>query len=359
MKRKKGLAVLVFVTMFLIGVPYASGQQPILTPVKLKVSSPFPPPSIFMKSELMQHWQEEVTKRTNGGVTFENFWGGSLGAPAEQIELLKSGSVQTAQTDAWYTPGRFPIGDFQFIFPFGTTDRMMIIEANRRIRAEFGEWERDEARQNAKMLIFAAGGEYTFLSTEPLRKLDDFKGKKLFLVGRYLGKWCPPGATAVVRPAGERYELLRTGVVTIDMLPIDLMYGFKHHEVAKYSIRTKILTPSYCTIYMNLDTFNRFSPEIQKILVETAKEAEIHHAKVRVPKWTDKIEKEWKAQGVITIEFPEGERVKWATALEDIPAEWAAEAEAKGYPGFKMVQRWQEITAELGFKWPRKWGVKK
>ena len=356
MKKTTVLAVL---AAFLIVFAQAGTSEAQKTPVKLKVSSALPPPSVNMKSELLQLWEQEVTKRTNGAITFENFWGGSLGAPAEHIELLKNGSVQVAQTDEWYTPGKFPIGDFQFIFPFGPSDRMMILEANRRMRKEFSEWDRDEARYNAKMMVFAPGGEYTFLSTKPLRKLDDFKGQKVTLVGRYLGRWLPPGATAVVRPAGERYELIRTGVVTVDMLPMDLMHAFKHYEIAKYSVSTRILIPSYGAILMNLETFKGFSPEIQKILVDTAMEAEVNHVKVSVPKWMDKIEKEWKTHGVNFFTFPEEERVKWGNTIQDIPAEYAAEIEGKGYPGFKMVQRWQEITTQMGFKWDRKWGVKK
>jgi len=358
MKRKMLLtALLSFAMLFVMG-DYSLAQQK-MTSVKLKVSGALPPPSVNMKSELLELWEKEVTKRTNGAITFENYWGGALGAPAEHIELLKNGSVQVAQTDEWYTPGKFPIGDFQFIFPFGPSDRKVLLEGNRRMRKEFNDWEKDEIKYNAKMMIFAPGGEYTYLSTKPLRNLNDFKGQKVTVVGRFLGRWLPPGATAVVRPAGERYELIRTGVVTVDMLPIDLMHAFKHQEIAKYNIITKILTPSYGAILMNLNTFKGFPPEVQKILVETAMEAEDHHINVMVPKWMEKIEREWKSIGVNFIEFPQEERVKWAKLIPDIPAEYAAEVEGKGYPGLKMVQRWQEITTELGFKWDRKWGIKK
>ena len=65
------------------------------------------------------------------------------------------------------------------------------------------------------------------------------------------------------------------------------------------------------------------------------------------PRWWSRVEKEWKAQGVTDVDFPQSEITKWAGTLSDIPAEFAAEIEGKGYPGWKLMQRWQEITADL------------
>ena len=59
------------------------------------------------------------------------------------------------------------------------------------------------------------------------------------------------------------------------------------------------------------------------------------------------------------IDFPTEEQKKWVETLDDIPAEWAAEMESKGLPGFQAVKRWQEITTDLGYKWSRRWGIKK
>src|SRR4030042_3439830 len=78
--------------------------QPAVKPTKLKGAGVFPPPEVSMMSEIMKTWQDEVTKRTKGAITFENFWGGALGAPAEHIDLLKKGTVQIALTPEWFNP---------------------------------------------------------------------------------------------------------------------------------------------------------------------------------------------------------------------------------------------------------------
>lgn len=358
MKRKATKAFVVgavFVTfIFMIGT-FASAQQP----MKLKMTSFLPPPEVSMLAEIAKMYQEEVTKKTKGALTFENYWGGAMASPAEHIELVKKGTVQMAQTHQWYTPGKFPIGHFEYVFPFGPMDYQIVAKSMRQMRTEFPEFARDEAKENVIILATPTGGVYTMLAKKPIKTMEGFKGEKVALIGRFFGKWLPPGAQAIVRPGGERYDLLQGGVTSVNIDPFDLMYAFKLAEQAKYHLNVNLTTACWAHTMMNLDTFKKLSPEYQKILVETGKEIELKAAKEVVPKWWDRVQKEWKAKGVTEVDFPDSEITKWAATLEDVPAQFAAEIEGKGYPGFKMMQRWQEITASHGFKWARKWAVKK
>lgn len=353
--------MLVAVLVVLAAVFFLNGQSAAAEkPVKLKWAAVMAGPGVSPSGDIGLFFQKEVNRRTDGAITFESFWGASMGAPAEHIEMLKTGVVQVIQTHQWYTPTKMPFGDFEYIFPFGPTDYELVVKAMRQIRSEFPQFAKELAEQNAVMLSDYPQGSYNFLSREPLRTVDDFKGKKVGLIGRYFGRWLPPGATAVVRPAHERYDLLKTGVTTGDLNPFDNQYAFKLNEVTRYFIKDlSIITCCPMPIIMNAETFNKFSPAVQKILLEVGKETELKASKEILPQWWDKAMKEWKAKGTEFIEFRPGEKQKWAATLEDIPAEWAADVEKIGLPGFQLVRRWQEITSQMGFKWDRRWGVKK
>jgi TRAP-type transport system periplasmic protein len=327
--------------------------------MKFKVAGVFAPPEVNSISATMLAWEEEITARTNGRITFENFWGAALGAPAEHLDLVKTGTVQVAQFTEQYQPKRLVVGDFEYVFPFGPTDYEIVAKATRQIRSEFKEFTTDYEKENVLIIADPPVATYNFISKVPLKNIADFQGKKVSLIGRFFGKWLPPGATAVVRPAGERYDLLRSGVVDADLLPFEYTYVLKLHELAKYFIKVDLTTCAGAPIVMNLTTFKGLSPEDQKIVIEAGKNAEMKAVKEFLPQLWAKCEKAWKDAGVQIIDFPAEEKKKWADSLEDTPAEWAAELEAMGYPGFKIVQRWQEITSEMGYKWPRKWGVKK
>jgi TRAP-type C4-dicarboxylate transport system substrate-binding protein len=327
-------------------------------PVKMKLAGAFPPPEVSMMSEAVKSWEDEVTKRTNGAITFENFWGSSLGSPPEHIELVKNGAVQLANMHQWYTPTKMPFGDFEYVFPFGPTDYELVVKASRQIRSEFPQFTKELDQQNVVLIADLPFGVYNFMSKEPLRTVKDFEGKKVSLIGRFFGKWLPPGATAVVRPGQERYDLLRSGVVDADLLPFDLLYAFKIHEVTKYYDQVDLITCNGAVIVMNKDAFNSLSPENQKIALEAGKETEMRAAREIIPKWHEKCYKAWKAAGLDFIVFPKEEKVKWANSVPDTAEEWALEMDAKGLPGTAVVKRWQEITAKLGYEWPRKWGPK-
>jgi TRAP-type C4-dicarboxylate transport system substrate-binding protein len=347
-----------FVAVWVVGLHLASVQAAV-KPTKLKAANVFPPPESSMSSEIFKTWQDEVTKRTKGAITFENFWGCALGTPPEHIDLLKKNTVQVVQTHFWYTPARFPVGHFEYTLPFGPTNYTLVAKAMRKIRAEIPQFVQDESRENAIVVCQAPGGVYDFMSKKPLKKMADFKGEKVSLIGRYFGRWLPPGASAVVRPGHERYDMLRSGVVSTDLLAFDLFYAFKIHEVTQYYIHANLTTACFCPIMVNLEVFKGLSPEVQKIMLQAGEEVELKAAKEILPRWWARCEKEWKAKGITFITIPDEEIKIWASHLEDIPLEWAKEMEGKGIAGFKIIDRWQEITSEMGFKWARKWGVRK
>jgi TRAP-type C4-dicarboxylate transport system substrate-binding protein len=137
------------------------------------------------------------------------------------------------------------------------------------------------------------------------------------------------------------------------------MNAFKVQELARNYIKLEAMVGAPWDLMINLEKFNSLPPDVQKIMLDAGKEAEIAMASELAAKWRDRILAAWKTQGVTFSTFPLDERAKWAAQVEDIPTEWALEMEKKGLPGWQIMNRYQEITTELGYKWPRKWADKK
>lgn len=337
-----------------------SSQDAAAKQYKLRAASIYPSPDVPMSmAKAFQIWQQEVTKRTNGAVTFENFWGAALGKGPEHIDFVKTGAVDVAQTFPWYTPSRFPIHGLCYVLPFGPTDPWLLVQANRALKAKFPQFDADEKRNNVILVCDAPGGPYDFMSKEPLKTVEDFKGQKVSLVGRYFGRWLPPGATAVVRPMHDRYELLQSGVVTIDLHPFTHFYFTKVYELVKNYTSVGMMAGFHSQIFVNRTVFNKMPADIQKAMMEAGAVAEEKMAKEVLPGWFGDCKAVFEKAGVKFADFPRSEVKKWAASLEDVPAEWAAEVEAKGYPGFEILATWQKLTADLGYDWARTWGVKK
>ena len=350
------VALVIFSFLFVSSTAIAENNA---KPIVLKVTSFLPPPNVSLGSAILKWWEDEVSKRTNNSITFENFWSGALASGAGHLKLVQDGSVQVAHTYHWYTTSNFPIADLEYVFPFGPTDYELVVKAMKKLHSEFPQFKKDHDKQNVVLVSDPPGSTYRFMSKTAVKSLSDFKGKRIGLVGRYFGRWLPPGASAVVRPGPQRYELMRNGVIDIDLNPFDQQYSFKIHELAKYCLDIEPLTGTWGCVLMNKDTFDSLPKETQDIVLEVGRESELRAARETIPAYWNKIQEEWKDAGVEIVAFPQEDIEKWVAGLEDIPAEWAAEIEKLGYPGFEIVKRWQEITSELGFKWAREWGKRK
>jgi len=331
-----------------------------IKPIKLKFATPFPPPSVSLGGASAQIWMDEVTKRTNGKVTFRTFWGGALGKAAEHISLIEKGIVDVAFIYPWWTPGKLPLGVFENAFPFGPVDSVLVWKAKRQMYAEFPQFKKDYAKYNALLLQVSGSTPYQLLSKVKVRKLDDFKGKKVLVMGRYLGDWIRAcGAVPVGSAMPSRYNMLQTGVGELDLLPIDVQASLKHYEQAKYQILIDAFAHVAWDIVINANSFNKLPKEVQNIFIEARLKTEPIIAGKLILEWADKAKKAFKEHGVETFRLSESERNKWAGMVPDTPALWAKEVSAQGYPGWEIVKRYQEITTQLGYKWPRKWGAKK
>lgn len=352
--------LLLVLTALCLLVAWTPGAQAEIKPMKLRLASAFPPPKVAMGSYAAKIWMDTITKKTNGKVTFQVYWGGALGKPPEHLKIVDKGLADMVLTNAHYTPGKLPLAQFEYVFPFGPVDPVIVTKAKLQLMSEFPEFARDLAKYNTVQVMNSSGAVYQILSKTPVKTLADFKGKKISLIGRYFGRWVEvAGAIPVVAAAHDRYTMLQTGVVDMDLLPLDLFAAFKIQEQAKYFVGIRAMTGNFFDLYMNKKRFDKMPKELQKIFMETGYEVAMKVAKEVVPSWSKKVMKQFKEAGVQFYELPEAERDKWANMIPDIPAEWAKEVEAQGYPGWKIVERWQELTTKYGYKWPRKWGVKK
>ena len=329
--------------------------------VTFRVSSVYPPPETALASRYLVIWEEMVTEKTGGAIKFKNYWGTVLGTPPEHLTLVQTKAVDMVVSYGWYTPTKLPLQDFDYVFPFGPTDPYIITKACRQIYEEFPQFKENLAKYNCTRVFQAPGTTFVFLSKKPLATLDDFTGLKCAVIGRYFGRWIGAiGAVPVTAPGHERYTMLQTGVVDASFNPIDLAYTFKDIEQGPFCLDPHLLVTNWVSCWINLDSLKKLSPEHQKIVFDSGKALEVKAGKEVNPAWAEKVFKEWHENKTFTYaKLSDADRREWASRCEDIPAEWAAEVTEMGFPGWEIVKRYQEITAELGHNWLRPWGVKK
>lgn len=323
--------------------------------VTFRVSTPYPPPEQSLATKHLVTWQQMVTERTNGAVKFTNFFGGSLGKASEHLDLVSTGTADIVVTYGWYTPSKLPLEDFDYIFPFGPTDPYILTRAMRQINFEFPQFAKDFDKHNIVKIFQSPGIKEVFLSKEPIKKYEDFQGKKCKVIGRYFGRWIEAlNAVPVAAPGTEVYTMLQTGVIDTALDTADLQYAYNNIEQAPHVLDPGLLTTNWIGCWINKDSLAKLNKDQQNILLRSGEELEIKASLEINPIWEANIFDTWEKLDTYTFSvMSDADRKKWAEACPNTPAEWADEVTKLGYPGWDILNRYVEITTQYGHQWLR------
>lgn len=232
-------------------------------------------PEGFTTSIIDQFIADEIAKRTGGKVEFEMFHGGTLGGPAEMVELVGAGAVDI---------GNFPIGYFFSQFPVsGLADSLPVIfptaEAAAQVQKEaYAELEEVRAEFDAANLhpfLFRGLPQYRLLCTKPIKSLADFNGLKVRTYGTFHPiVFTTFNAVPVNIELGEMYEGLQRGTVDCAYLNYQTAALYNLFEVAKYTSDAEFgATPLYLT-YVNKEVWDGTTDDFKAVFDEVVTEAE-------------------------------------------------------------------------------------
>jgi len=368
MKRGLLIVIAILVTLSLVAIGCAAptvtptttattSAAPTAAPIKVTFTSAYAPPP-DLSGTAMKWFMDEMTERSGGSITFEVYWGGALGKAMEHLDMIGTGVADMGCCPLGGWASRAPCYDFEYAFPFGPTDPEIVTETWITVHNEFPCFQEQLIDDNVRCNHANCWDTYDLMSTEPMTELSDFEGK---IVGLW-GKWYPKqvevvGGSGVPAPFPERYMQLKLGVFDATLVPIDCMITGKFYEVCKYL--TIVGTGAYMphTIVMNLDFWNSLTPERQKLFDETGKDAMRWHA-AHVKEVRSQNMELLMQQGVTFYKLTQEQKVEWMNLCPDQPAQWAEEVEALGYPGWEIASRYQEVSAGLGYEWPRQWAIK-
>jgi TRAP-type C4-dicarboxylate transport system substrate-binding protein len=162
----------------------------------------------------------EVEEKTDGKVTFEFFWAGSLHAPLEALTALESGITDITFVTAAYFPDELPVANW--LAAIGTTNQSdawplampqavgaMIeqYETNEDLRKEYGDL-------GAVPLLETPSTQFDILCTKPVSTLDQASGTLIRTPGEpWLGEATALGMTQVSVAYAELYEATQRGLI--------------------------------------------------------------------------------------------------------------------------------------------------
>lgn len=283
-------------------------------------------------SMAMDEWIEIVEERTEGRVTIEPFYMGSLCATMDGLACTKDGRADIAYTSAAFHPAEFPLANVVTV-PFVAKDpvaqtatAMSLYENNEAYAAEF------EA-QGVRALYFAPVTTSILGTKEKAEKFDDLKGLSVRSTARMLKALELGGAKPSAIAVSEIYESIENGVIDawsstgLESAVTEWNLG----EVTSHMTDTKSGSFINVVAVMNDEVWSSLPDDIQKIMIEASAEVWGNLE----GKYLDAIFNETcdraAEQGVTLSSWSDAESAKWEAAVGDtLVNDWKAEATAAG-----------------------------
>jgi len=309
-------------------------------------------PAIGAGYQLKQWIFEEIDNRSNGRFKFEQYWGGSMGSAKETLSMIGDGVVDAGHLVTLYYPGELPLSYVSWL-PFVSNLR---IDTTAAACGELFKTNKHIINELASHNVMAGGIHvddlYNLVSLDPIRKANDFDGKKV-RCGAYHGKVLKQfGATVVSIPGPEIYGAMQTGLIDTHLHYVECFYKYGTYEIANYLTRGISMGAATNILGVNMDSWEALPDDLKGIFNSVMELApEMSRAAFRNPDVYGKQIEAFKEEGIEFIEFPNEERNKLVEAAESVWEEWAEET---GQPevAIEVLEQYNELLDKYSQKYP-------
>jgi TRAP-type transport system periplasmic protein len=267
---------------------------------------------------------------------------GAVSAASELYDAARTGIVDMACHSAERTAGRFTLSDVVML-P-GMTTWPSSMQVGMTLRALYNKYPAIQAEyKDVHVLTFHSSSVGVINSfKKPILTLADWQGQVVKTGGEYRIKSAEAlGAQVVNLDPGEWYDSASKGVYSIFVDNYVASYIFGVADLINYSTNWG-LGSDYFIHVMNLDTWNKLTPDQQKLLTFAAEEEDTQMFGYRFNSdevaSKAKLEAKMKAAGNPGIvDLSADEAAKWQAKVQPIWDLWVKDANAKGAPGQQIL----------------------
>jgi TRAP-type C4-dicarboxylate transport system substrate-binding protein len=319
-------------TISLAGAPQEAAAQS----MTLKISHQWPGGTIDQgdfRDRLCRLFAKEVEEKTKGAITFEIHASSALFKAVPQYDAMLRGALDMSVFPLDYASGKVP--------QFSITLMPCIVEDQTQAMGwkdkPIGK-EIEKICENAGIRIitwaWCAGGLAT--KNKPVILPQDIKGMKIRAAGKMFETMLhTAGAAITSMPSSEIYFALQTGILDACVTSSSSFYSYRLYEQVKYYTSPRNYTFWFMLepLVMSMKTWNRLSPEYQKIVSKVGKDLEKFTLKETISD-DARVADYFKEQGVTVHDMTKEELKAWTQIAKE--SAWKTYA-AKVKDGQKLL----------------------
>ena len=298
-------------------------------------------PSHPLTRDVLGGWAAAVEKATNGRVKMQMLPKAPMAA-AGTFDGVRDGLVDVSYVTASYTPARHPLPLLAELPGSGGSAEVNSVAYN---RIHWKYLQQANEYKGVKLLgVFTHGPGQMFSVKKPVTSVADLAGMKVRSGGGISEASAKAlGASPLVKPAPESYELLSSGVADATFFPSESIRSFNLDKVVKHA--TYFPGGFYSSsfgFFMNEDKWNKLSKQDQDAITSVSGEA---LARLAGKAWdaADKVGIEaLKAAGVTMVDANPAFVADVRKRTEPLISDWVKAANAKGIDGAKVFAEFHE-----------------
>ena len=264
-------------------------------------------------------YKEALEARSNGRIGVNLFPRGQLGTVASQIEGLQLGTVEAFTTPADFFAGMDPrFGTFSIPLLFKDSVHAEKVLLDPAMNKEILALGADKGVQVISVYTFAPAH---YFGKQPIRRLDDFKGKKLRVnaTAAERAKMRQFGASAVPMDLSEVVPGIQQGVIDGTMSATAVYVNLKFNDISK------VLTEVNDTMIVSVGVVSRpwlakLPADLRQMVVEEGNKLQARiNAQSRL--MDENMVKRWREAGGELIRLPEADQARVKQLLSGVGEE--------------------------------------
>lgn len=308
--------------------------------VSLTTVSGYPPTASWV-AKFQEVYVPEVERRLaetgNYEIDWTYGWGGAIVGPKGELEAIETGLADIGVVQTVFHPDRLRVYDIAYATPFVSTDIDLISKTVNDLAGVYPEMQRVWTENGQKMLVaLAAVDNYQIMMRGEFTGPASLQGKKIGGAGMALRYIESVGATGVSSNLADYYNGVATGIFDGVIVWATAGNNFKIYEPAPTYVEVDFGGVNSMALSINSDVWESLPAEVQTALQDAAEVYREALAEFSIEDAASAID-QMVEQGVTVVEVSAEDRTEWAAGLPNIAAEWAAEVEAKGVPGTKIL----------------------
>jgi C4-dicarboxylate-binding protein DctP len=281
-------------------------------------------------------------------------YGGSLYKYEDTLEAIEIGLTDMGWVGTLWELSKLPLQNVTYYVPFTSDDYPALVEImndlNRTVPAMRDAW----TAANQKFLGASALDTYQLMTNFPVRSVEDLRGRKILAPGPSAAWLEGTGAVAVDGGLTTYYTQIQTGVADGVLTILTGAAPYRIHEVAPYITLVGLGSMVTGAVSINLDTWNRLPPDVQRVLDELGPEYSRGVSDDLRKRYAAGLER-MQQEGAIVTELPLEERRKWLAAMPNIAARWIEANERRGVPAGDVLRAFMDAVRARGGQPLRDW----